>query len=201
MINRQGKSDWKSDPKSDPWRVPVAVLQIPESGLHRELDADAAVRQAMADIAGLREVLSAHASLDVTPKGGGRFHVAGNVRARVGQTCVVTLDPIENEIDEPIDLIFAPPEQIPELSDLVDDAAEDNAETPDPPEPIVNGTIDLGRLATDALLLGIDPYPRKPNAVFEHEVTPPDPEDHPFAALKALKAQPKTKPRKKPKNK
>jgi uncharacterized metal-binding protein YceD (DUF177 family) len=201
MINRQGKSDSKSDPKSDPWRVPVAVLQIPESGLHRELDADAAVRQAMADIAGLREVLSAHASLDVTPKGGGRFHVAGNVRARVGQTCVVTLDPIENEIDEPIDLIFAPPEQIPELSDLVDDAAEDNAETPDPPEPIVNGTIDLGRLATDALLLGIDPYPRKPNAVFEHEVTPPDPEDHPFAALKALKAQPKTKPRKKPKNK
>jgi uncharacterized metal-binding protein YceD (DUF177 family) len=201
MINRQGKSNSKSDPKSDPWRVPVAVLQIPESGLHRELDADAAVRQAMADIAGLREVLSAHASLDVTPKGGGRFHVAGNVRARVGQTCVVTLDPIENEIDEPIDLIFAPPEQIPELSDLVDDAAEDNAETPDPPEPIVNGTIDLGRLATDALLLGIDPYPRKPNAVVEHEVTPPDPEDHPFAALKALKAQPKTKPRKKPKNK
>jgi len=177
MINRQGKSDSKSDPKSGPWRVPVAVLQIPENGLHRELDADAAVRQAMADIAGLREVLSAHASLDVTPKGGGRFHVAGNVRARVGQTCVVTLDPIENEIDEPIDLIFAPP------------------------EPIVNGTIDLGRLATDALLLGIDPYPRKPNAVFEHEVTPPDPEDHPFAALKALKAQPKTKPRKKPKNK
>jgi uncharacterized metal-binding protein YceD (DUF177 family) len=201
MINRQGKSNSKSDPKSDPWRVPVAVLQIPESVLHRELDADAAVRQAMADIAGVREVLSAHASLDVTPKGGGRFHVAGNVRARVGQTCVVTLDPIENEIDEPIDLIFAPPEQIPELSDLVDDAAADNAETPDPPEPIVNGTIDLGRLATDALLLGIDPYPRKPNAVFEHEVIPPDPEDHPFAALKALKAQPKTKPRKKPKNK
>ena len=74
-------------------------------------------------------------------------------------------------------------------------------EPPDPPEPIVNGTIDLGRLATDALLLGIDPYPRKPNAVVEHEVTPPDPEDHPFAALKALKAQPKTKPRRKPKNK
>ena len=37
----------------------------------------------------------------------------GSVRARVGQTCVVTLDPIENEIDEQIDLIFAPPEQIP----------------------------------------------------------------------------------------
>jgi uncharacterized metal-binding protein YceD (DUF177 family) len=201
MKDRQRKSDPKSDSKSDPWRVPVAVLQIPEGGLHRELDADEAVRQAVADVARLREVLSAHASLDVTPKGGGRFHIAGNVRARVGQTCVVTLDPIENDIDEPIDLIFAPPEQIPELADLVDDAVEGAAETPDPPEPIVNGIIDLGRLATDALLLGIDPYPRKPDAVFEHEVTAPDPEDHPFAALKALTAQPKAKTRKKPKNK
>ena len=29
--------------KTDPWRVPIAVLQVPEGGLHRELDADAAV--------------------------------------------------------------------------------------------------------------------------------------------------------------
>jgi hypothetical protein len=50
----------------------------------------------------------------------------------------------------------------------------------------VNGIIDLGRLATDALFLAIDPYPRKPGAVFEADITAPDPEDHPFAALKAL---------------
>ena len=106
----------------------------------------------------------------MTPKSGGRVHVTGRVRARIGQTCVVTLDPIENEIDEPIDLIFAPPEQIPELSDLVDEAAESDTEIPDPPEPIVNGVIDLGRLATDALFLAVDPYPRRPDAVFE----PPD---------------------------
>ncbi len=186
---------------SDPWRVPIAVVQIPDDGLHRQLDADEAVRKAMAEVGGLREVLSAHASFDVTPKSGGRFHVVGNVRARVGQTCVVTLDPIENDIDEPIDLIFAPPEQIPELADLVDDSAEGDVQTPDPPEPIVNGVIDLGRLATDVLFLAVDPYPRKADAVFEHEVTPPDPEDHPFAALKALQAKPKNKPRKTPKNK
>ena len=129
----------------------------------------------MAELGGLREILSASASLDVTPKSGGRVHVAGRVRARIGQTCVVTLDPIENEIDEPIDLIFAPPEQIPELADLVDEAAESDVEIPDPPEPIVNGIIDLGRLATDALFLGVDPYPRKPDAVFELPVVPPIP--------------------------
>jgi uncharacterized metal-binding protein YceD (DUF177 family) len=182
--------------RPDPWRSPVAVAQIPERGLHRELDADEMQRKAMAEIGSLREVISAHASFDVTPKSGGRFQVTGHVQARVGQTCVVTLDPIETDIDEPIDLMFAPPEQIPALSDLVDDASADDI---DPPEPIEGGVIDLGRLATDALLLGIDPYPRKPDAVFDHETTPPDPKDHPFAALKALKAKPKAK--RKPKGK
>jgi hypothetical protein len=185
--------------KTDPWSVPVTVAQIPDTGLHRDIEADRAVRDAMAEVGGLREILSASASLDVTPKSGGRVHVAGHVRARIGQTCVVTLDPIENDIDEPIDLIFAPPEQIPQLADLVDEAAESDVEIPDPPEPIVNGVIDLGRLATDALFLGIDPYPRRPDAVFEPPVVAADPEDHPFAALKALQLDAKPPGPKKPK--
>jgi uncharacterized protein DUF177 involved in 23S rRNA accumulation len=170
----------------DPWSIPIVVAQIPDTGLHREFEAGPAARAAMADVAGLREVLSAQASLDVTPKGGGRVHVAGRVQARIGQTCVVSLDPILNDIDEAIDLIFAPPEQIPEMAALVDEAAESDIEIPDPPEPIENGVIDLGRVATDALFLAVDPYPRKPDAVFEPLVVADDPEDHPFAALKAL---------------
>jgi Large ribosomal RNA subunit accumulation protein YceD len=177
--------------KADPWSVPVVVTQIPDTGLHRDIEAGPATREAMAVIADLREIVSASASLDVTPKGGGRFQVAGRVRARIGQTCVVTLDPILNDIDEAIDLIFAPPEQIPELSDLVDEAAESDDDIPDPPEPIERGIIDLGRVATDALFLGIDPYPRRADAVFEAPVVADDPEDHPFAALKALQVDKK----------
>src|ERR1700730_8455772 len=185
--------------KPDPWRVPLAVAQIPEHGLHREIEADPVAREAMAEVAGLREILSVHAALDVTPGSGGRVHVGGHVRARIGQTFVVTLDRIENEIDEPIDLIFAPPEQIPQLADLVDETLEIGAEIPDPPEPIVNGVIDLGRLATDALFFGIDPYPRRPDAVFEPPVVAADPEDHPFAALKALQLEAKPADAKQPK--
>ncbi|MGX1323331.1 uncharacterized metal-binding protein YceD (DUF177 family) [Bradyrhizobium sp. USDA 377] len=172
----------------DPWRAPVIVAQIPDTGLHRELEASAAERQAMADVAGVREILSAHASFDVVPKSGGRVQVTGQVRARVGQTCVVTLDPIESEIDEEVDLMFAPEAEARRLADLIEEG-QDDEEPPqvvDPPEAIINGVIDLGRLATDALFLAIDPYPRKEGAVFEAEVTAPDPEDHPFAALKAL---------------
>ena len=191
------KSDVTEQP--DPWRVPVAVMQIPDTGLHRDIEANEATRKAMADTGDLREVLSAHAAFDVTPKTGGRFHVTGYVRARIGQTCVVTLDPIENEIDEPIDLVFAPPEQIPDLSDLVDEAAESETEIPDPPEPIINGVIDLGRLATDALFLAVDPYPRRPDAIFEPPLETADPNDHPFAALKALMPDAKPPaPKKKP---
>jgi uncharacterized metal-binding protein YceD (DUF177 family) len=187
--------------KFDPWRVPIVVAQIPETGLHRDIDADPAVRQAVADVGGLREVLLVQASFDLTPTSGGRFHVAGHVWARIGQTCVVTLEDIENDIDEPIDLFFAPPEQIPQMSALVDEAEEGDEEVPDPPEPIENGMIDLGRVATDALFLAVDPYPRKAGAVFERVVEAADPEDHPFAALRALQVKPKKSPARKPKDK
>src|SRR5579872_4245060 len=103
---------------ADPWRVPVVVAQIPDTGLHRALEAGEASRAAMAEIAGLREVMSASASFDLQLRSGGRVHVTGEVHARIGQTCVVTLDPIENEIDQTVDLMFAPPEQIRSLAAL-----------------------------------------------------------------------------------
>ena len=62
----------------------------------------------------------------------------------------------------------------------------------------MDGIIDLGRVATDALYLAIDPYPRKADAVFEPVVEPVDPDDHPFAALKALQLDAKPPGPKKP---
>src|ERR1700761_1636243 len=182
---------------ADPWRVPVVVAQIPETGLHRAFEANDATRAAMADLAGLREIASARASFDLKLRSGGRVQVTGEVHARVGQTCVVTLDPIENDIDEVIDLMFAPPEQIRSLAAWVDGAARsEDDEVPDPPEPIVNGVIDLGRLATDALFLAIDPYPRRADAVFERLAEVKDPAAHPFAALKTLQSGEQPRPAK-----
>jgi len=189
------------NPLHNPWRAFVNVAQIPETGLHREIEADVTARATMADLAGLREISSARASFDLTLDRRGRVHVAGTLRARVGQTCVVTLDPVDNEIDETVDVTFAPAEQIPQLADVVHEVVASDAEIPDTPEPIVGGVIDLGRLATDVLLLAIDPYPRKPGAVFESEVATADPEEHPFAALKALQLEPKTPDLRKPRGK
>src|SRR6185312_1513315 len=188
MTSKTDERDPDRGARGGPWRAFVSVAQIPERGLHREIEADQATRAAMAEAAGLRDLPSAYASFDLTPRSGGRVHVRGRVQARVGQTCVVTLEPLENEIDEEVDLIFAPSEQIPEFAESADEDDDTAAEVAEQSEPIENGMIDLGRLASDMLYLGIDPYPRKPGAVFEPQVRVADPADHPFAGLKALRA-------------
>ena len=171
-----------------PWSFVVSVAQIPEAGLHQELKASAAQLSELASLAGVRDIKDVRATLDLTPISGERVHVTGRVTATVGQTCVVTLDPIDNVIDEPIDVTFAPPSQIPTTAKVIAKEEGEDADIPDPPEPILNGAIDLGQLATELLFLGIDPYPRKPGAVFESPKEAIDPDEHPFAALKALKA-------------
>jgi uncharacterized metal-binding protein YceD (DUF177 family) len=198
---RDPSRDPQRDPAREPWRAFVPVERIPDTGLHREIEADEAARTAMAEIAGLREIAYVRAAFDLKPRSGGQVHVTGRVEARVGQNCVVTLEPLESDIDEEVDLIFAPQEQIPELAESEDDDDGDSAtDMTDAFEPIENGVIDLGRLASDVLYLAIDPYPRKEGAVFEPQVEAADPEDHPFAALKSLQldgAKPSSKPKRK----
>lgn len=172
-----------------PWSVPITVIQIPDTGLARDIEATPDQRKAIAELGGLVSIGSARAELLLSPVKGGTVHVTGRVRGHLEQTCVVTLDPVAADFDETIDLIFAPPSQIRELAESVDEDIESEDETPDPPEPIENGFIDIGKLATDAIFLGLDPYPRKPDAVFEPVVEVPNPEEHPFAALKALKTE------------
>ena len=168
-------------PSAAPWQVPVAVEDVPETGQQFDLVADAAARGAVARLAGLRELPRLQARFDVKRHGAGGLHVTGEVSATVGQNCVVTLEPLSNEIEETVDLVFVPQRA----------AAPEQGETEPPevkwgdPEPLIGGIVDLGALAVEFLMLGIDPYPRKPDAVFE----PPQdrtPKEGPFAALAKL---------------
>jgi len=178
-------TEQKSDPRaSHAWHVPVAVADIAETGEHFDLVADVSVRAAVARVAGLRELPRFEAHFDVSRRGVGGVHVAGRVSATVGQVCVVTLDPVTSEVAENVDLVFMPPKPMPAGDD------EEGEKQPrslnwDDPDPLVGGSIDLGALATEFLILGIDPYPRKPGAVFEQPPAPA-PEDGPFAGLAKL---------------
>jgi uncharacterized metal-binding protein YceD (DUF177 family) len=158
----------------NPWSVLVAVEDIPDTGLHREIEAPAAVCGELAKLAAVRDLPQLSAVFDLARQGDG-IRVSGQVSAQVGQTCGVTLEPIESQVEEEVDVVFA--------HSAAPNAKKDDDE---PPEPLVDGKIDLGALATEFLLLGIDPYPRKPGAEF----APPNFEDggeRPFAALEALK--------------
>jgi uncharacterized metal-binding protein YceD (DUF177 family) len=163
-----------------PWTFPVTVAEIPDGGSHYDLSADASVRDGVARLAGLRSLPRLEASFDLMRRGDG-VAVRGEIKARAGQTCVVTLEPIESDVHETIDLVFA----------LKEDGTEAGAprRKGEPPEPLENGAVDLGMVATEFLILGIDPYPRKPGAEFARPETR-DEGQHPFAALAALKKKP-----------
>jgi hypothetical protein len=168
-----------------PWSVPVARHEVAETGRRFDLAADERARAAVAKLASLRALPRLEAAIDVTPHGRDGLRVVGRVFATVGQVCGVTLEPIDNEVEEHIDLVFVPA-AAPAM--VADAAASAPLEVPveDAPEPLVDGVVDLGAIAIEFLILGIDPYPRKAGAVFD----PPaagDESGHPFAALAALK--------------
>jgi hypothetical protein len=166
------------------WSVPVTVDDIPDTGLHIAIEAPAAIRAEVAELAALHELPQLSAVFDLT-RHDAVVQVCGQVSARVGQTCSVTLESIENVVEEAVDLKFAPaPAGEKELAPK--SARKRTSGEDEPPEPLVGGILDLGALATEFLILGIDPYPRKAGAQF----APPKVEDageHPFAALESLK--------------
>ncbi len=172
-----------------PWSIPVALTEIPEGGKRFDLIADEATRAEVAKIAGLRALPRLHATFDLARQGSDGLRVNGEVSATVGQNCVVTLDPLDNEVKEEVNLVFAPPSATLSGEEEIDQA---DLIEPGEPEPLMGDRIDLGALATEFLLIGIDPYPRKPDATFEA----PEVEDdstRPFAALAALKKGPDAK--------
>jgi uncharacterized metal-binding protein YceD (DUF177 family) len=167
---------------AQPWHVPVRLEDVPETGLHLDLQTDEHVRSGLAALAGVADIRRLEAVLDVVRHGNG-LRATGRVSATVGQTCVVTLEPLQNEVDEQIDVIFKPPS----AGDAAEEELAGELETDEPPEVLSDGTADLGAVAAEFLLLGIDPYPRKPGAQF----VPPAEEGAavtPFAALAKLKS-------------
>ena len=180
-----------------PWSVTLRLDEVPESGRHVALEASTAVRAAVAQAANVEAVETLSAVFDVTRRGRDGLRAAGSVRARVRQTCVVSLEPMLNTVDEAIDVTFAPArEAVANAKKRMDDDVElvaVDAEGEEPPEPLVNGAIDLGALATEFLILGIDPYPRNEGIAFEAPAAAADSTAHPFAALAALKKASKVK--------
>ncbi|MDO8534702.1 MAG: DUF177 domain-containing protein [Xanthobacteraceae bacterium] len=166
------------------WTHPVMVADLPEQGIDLELVPEETNRASLARHAGVLAVPRLVARLNLVPEGRGGAMVEGTLEATVRQACVVSLEPFDQAIVEPISLRFVPAERLTSDRAGAIDAGQAGA-----PDPLIGGKIDLAAVVAEFLALAIDPYPCKPGAVF----TPP-PESEAagrptaFAALEKLKA-------------
>lgn len=159
-----------------PFSETVRLNQI-GTGLERRVEPDPAARERIRRALDLAALDSLTADMTVTPAREG-WRLSGRVRAAAVQTCGLTLEPLPVDIDQTfaVDLVEAREPEPDEVEVSLDE---------DAPDVVEDGLIDLGIYAVEQLALSLDPFPRKPGAVF---VQPEEPaEISPFAVLHKLK--------------
>lgn len=133
----------------------IGIARLPPSGSSETIAATPEECAALARRLGLPSVLSLAATLRAEPWRRGGAKVSGALKAEVEQTCVVTLDNFTSTIREPVERYYIP-------SRIAEGASEE-----DEADIVAEGIIDIGELAAETLALALNPYPRKPGAVFE----------------------------------
>ncbi|PZU92365.1 MAG: metal-binding protein [Chelatococcus sp.] len=172
-----------------PLRHVVRVEAIKTRGTPVAVTAGPAERQAVATALGLASVEALEGRYSLS-RNGDRVRLEGKIEAALHQTCVVTLEPFPVKLSVPVELDFAPEVESRVAARRGGDAEEIDVEVmlgeADPPEPIVDGTIDLGSVTVEFLSLALDPYPRKPGVAFSEPAPELQEERSPFAALARL---------------
>jgi uncharacterized metal-binding protein YceD (DUF177 family) len=153
------------------------------------LEADGAVRMAVARDLGLERLDALTARVRARPWLDGA-EIDGSLEARITQICSVSGEPFEQLLKAqfmvravPAGSSAAPQEETAEI--------EVDPEGEDPPDVLDSDKVDLAAYVVEHLALEIDPFPRKPGAVFE----PPVEETiiSPFAVLHKIRRDDETK--------
>ena len=171
--------------KLENWRH--KVHEIPRAGVSQHREANEELRQSVADELGEPECQSLVADYKIKNLGKGRFGLSGSVDAVFTRACVVTLEPLQEDVHEVLDCVFVPPEYMPGQQ-----AEEEEALSAEEYEPIKNETLEVGRVIFEVLSAGLDPYPRAEGASLGDAGQDDGQETaeegaHPFAALAQLK--------------
>jgi uncharacterized metal-binding protein YceD (DUF177 family) len=138
---------------------------------------------------------SARVTVDRRP--GGQVVVEGRLRGKIVQACILTLDPVTQELDEAFRVVFK--------QDLAEDRDPESGEAlvsaqVDAPEPLPGNLLDIGEIVAEQLSLAADPYPRRPGVKLEDVLPKPrhsgrqgrnEQRRHPFAGLAALRDKPR----------
>ncbi len=159
---------------------------------------------AIAERVGLLALRDFVVTYDILPQRGGRvFRLEGHLTAQVVQACVVTLDPVDSELEAGFgqDYVLAGTQDLSQTA-VEEDLALDPF-GPETPEVLSPNGLDVGDLAVQTLILALDPYPHGAGAGAQDRVTisegveftpanAPEEvlkmgEDSPFSVLKGLK--------------
>jgi hypothetical protein len=134
-------------------------------------------------------------------KGGLVVYIKGHIKAEIEQTCVVTLESLNNTINEDFEAWYADPAQAISFQKALQkkELQRQHGEAPivaeeDDPEPIEDGIIDLADVVIQFLSLAIDHYPQKDGIEKDEDEVVIVQEDNPirknpFEALKNWKSK------------
>lgn len=153
---------------------PLSLDRIGQLGLDMTVEATAAECAALAERMNLPGVLAVSCTFHLIRESRDKVAARGVLRARVTQTCIISLDDFDAAVEEVFQIRFVPSG---EETDDIDPESEDEI-------PFDGNMIDLGEAASEQLGLALDPYPRMPGV--EMPEVSDDPEPHPFAALRKL---------------
>ena len=174
----------------------VDLERMGPNGTAIEIVASDSERAALAKRFGFLGLPAFSARVTVDHTMGGQVVVEGRLRGRLVQACVLTLEPVPQDLDEAFRIVFR--------QDLADEHDPESGEAvlnsqADAPEPLEGNVLDVGEIVAEQLSLAADPYPRRPGVKLE-DVLPkgksggrpekPEPRRNPFAKLAVLKDKP-----------
>ena len=156
---------------------PVLLDRIGPAGLDVNVEASAAE---CAALAARMQVPAVHAfvcTFHVVRDDAAHFTAFGRLRATITQTCIVSAEDFQTEVEEDFRIRFVP---AGEESEVIDPDSDDDL-------PYEGNSIDLGEVASEQLGLAIDPYPRMPGAELPEPDPTADEDTHPLAGLARLR--------------
>ena len=180
---KEGDAVEKSLAKAE-FSRPLRIDGLGDQALSQQLEAIEAERQALARRFDLLELRALRAELWVERLTNRPLvKVEGRFEAELSQTCVVTLEPVPARVEGHFVRLY----NLDPALDL-DEEVEVELDEEDPPEPVVDGRIDLGEAVAEELSLALNPYPRAEGAVLDRPAgNGAAARPSPFAVLEALK--------------
>ena len=160
----------------------LRLNEIGRAGRHFDLEPDDVGRAKMAKTLGLVRLPKFQAVVDAEPWLDGA-QIRGEWSGVVVQTCGVSLEEFETPLSGRFTVRVVPLDS-PNANDAGAEVDID-PQGDDPPDVLDSDVIDIGGYVLEHFALEIDPFPRKPGAVFE----PPQTAQiiSPFASLRDLK--------------